>query len=338
MSTIIRGDDYFATVTYTGTGSAQTISGLRFQPDLVWIKIRSQAFDHTWVDAVRGTGKDLESSSNAAEDIRSTVTAFGSDGFTVGTDSQVNSSGNTFVGWCWNAGGSTVTNTSGTISSQVRANPTAGFSIVTYTGNGSAGATIGHGLGVAPTFIIVKNRARSSNWIVYISTEGPNRYGYLNLTNPWVTDTTGFNNVSPTSTVFSVGTAVESNASGEGLVAYCFAPVAGYSAFGSYTGNGSTDGPFQYLGFRPRWMMVKEASQSGANWRLWDTARSTYNIMGLTLYPSLSNAEGQENYLDYLSNGFKIRIGGPGNGLNDSSVIYNWAAFAENPFQYALAR
>jgi hypothetical protein len=337
MSTIIRGDDYFATVTYTGTGSAQTISGLRFQPDLVWIKIRSQAFDHTWVDAVRGTGKDLESSSTAAEDTRSTVTAFGSDGFTVGTDSQVNSSGNTFVAWCWNAGGSTVINTDGTISSNVRANPTAGFSIVTYTGTG-ADATVGHGLGVAPAMVIVKGRSFVDNWEVYHSALPVPATDAVRLNTTGAKFTvSGYWNGGTTSSVFGISNYDQLAKSGETFVAYCFAAVPGYSAFGSYVGNGSEpDGVFVYLGFRPRWILIKRTTQT-ESWILVDSVRSPVNLPTNLKY-LLADTNGAEvdNSVayDFLSNGIKFR--NPSQNQNGATYVY--AAFAENPFSYSLAR
>jgi hypothetical protein len=339
--TIPDGELFFNATTYTGTGSTRSVTngnpGQSFQPDLVWLKIRSSADSNGLFDSVRGAGQRLQSNDTGAEATTTAVqSAFTSNGFTVGTDVQSNGNGSTYVAWQWKAGGAAVTNTAGTRTSQVSANPTAGFSIVTYTGNGTAGATIGHGLGVAPTFIIVKNRSSAQNWLIYSSVEGPNRYGYLNLTNAWVTDTTGFNNVTPTSTVFTVGTALETNGNGNNLVAYCFTPIAGYSAFGSYTGNGSSDGPFVYLGFRPRFLMIKNASSAGFNWTTWDSTRNTSNIVNNYLSSNTSAQELQNSSFDFLSNGFKVRDPNTFDNGSGNTIIY--MAFAENPFKYANAR
>jgi hypothetical protein len=244
--------------------------------------------------------------------------------------------------WGWNAGGSTVTNTSGSISAQVRANPTAGFSVVTYTGTGSA-ATVGHGLGVAPSMIIVKNRNTASyGWFVWHTAFGAaGNTDYINLN---LTDAKGsggavsmWNTTMPTSSVFSLGTYAGVNGNTNTYVAYLFAAVAGYSAFGSYTGNGSADGPFVYLGFRPRWVMFKKSS-AAEDWVIFDTTRNASNLTNLQLYPNLSSAEatGVTGVVDILSNGIKIR--GTSDALNTSSGTYIYAAFAENPFKLSLAR
>jgi hypothetical protein len=333
---------YFDATLYTGNNSTNVItnSGL-MQPDLVWIKGRSQSSNNVLQDSVRGVNRYLISNSTGAEGTDGSVTAFNSNGFSLTTDAGVsfNANGTTYVGWQWRASNATaVTNTAGSINSTVSANTTAGFSIVTYTGNGTAGATIGHGLGAVPTFIIVKNRSSSQNWLVYSAVYGANMYGYLNLTNAWVTDTTGFNNATPTSTVFTVGTALETNGSTNNLVAYCFTPIAGYSAMGSYTGNGSTDGPFIFTGFRPEFILIKLASSGGESWTINDAARNTYNVSDSILYPNLSDAEGvgAGAYIDFLSNGFKIRNNNPRN--NSSSATYIYYVVAQSPFKYANAR
>ena len=329
-------NEYFDATTYTGTGSSLSITNSgAMQPDLVWIKIRSQSFDHTLVDAVRGTSKDLESNTTGSEQTRSTVTAFNSNGFTVGTDSQVNSNGNTFVAWQWRASNTTaVTNTSGSITSSVSANTTAGFSVVTYTGNGSTG-TVGHGLGVAPNMIIIKNRSSAVNWIVYHSSLGNTKELVLNSTAA-VDTNSDWNNTSPTSTVFSLGVSGSGNGSGNNLVAYCFAQVAGYSAFGSYTGNGSSDGPFIFTGFRPKYVMWKR-TDSANDWYIIDTSRSPYNEAKNPLAANLSSDESSlGTNIDFLSNGFKPRQ--TGGHINASGGTYIYMAFAENPFKYANAR
>ena len=332
------GRTVMAATTYTGTGATQTISnsanGVSFQPDLVWVKGRSGATDHALYDAVRGVQKQLESNNTAAETTETTgLTAFGSTGFTVGALAQMNTSAATYVAWQWNAGGSTVTNTSGTISAQVRANPTAGFSIVTYTGTG-ANATVGHGLGVTPGMVIVKARSTTGDWCVTMPTLGSNNVVFLNLTNAAASFPTVFNGL-PTSTIFNIGTAGSTNTNAATFVAYCFAAVAGYSAFGSYTGNGSADGPFTYLGFRPRFIMFKRTDSTGS-WFMEDSSRGTYNVMGPELYAESSAAEATSNRLDFLSNGFKMRAANAGDNANGGTYIY--MAFAENPFKYANAR
>jgi hypothetical protein len=329
---------YFNPVLYTGTGSSQSITGVGFQPDWTWIKGRSGATDHGLYDAVRGVQKQLESNTTDAETTETTgLTAFGSDGFTVGALAQLNTSTATYVAWNWKANGSGVSNTAGSITSTVSANTTAGFSVVTYTGTGVTG-TIGHGLGVAPSMVIVKSRSNASNWYTYHQSIGNIGAVALNLTNATITSSNFWNNTSPTSSVFtaSAGSA-EINGNGLTYVAYCFAEVAGYSTFGSYTGNGSTDGPFVFIGFRPRYVLVKRTDTT-ANWTIRDTARNPYNSANFGLFPNLSAAEDSTSGrdIDILSNGFKIR--GTDSDLNTNGGTYIFAAFAESPFKYANAR
>jgi hypothetical protein len=343
--TISNGANYMAATTYTGTGAsltiANTIGSTSFQPDFVWVKGRSGATDHALYDSVRGTTKDLVSNSTAAETTQATgLTAFGSTGFTVGALAKMNTNAATYVGWQWNAGGSTVTNTSGSISAQVRANPTAGFSVLTYTGTGSA-ATVGHGLGVAPRMMIMRSRTSTGsngNWVVYHASLGATNYLVLNDTAASASDIGAFNNTSPTSSVFSVGTFTGTNGSSLGIIAYCFAEVAGYSKFGSYTGNGSADGPFVYCGFRPRYVLLKNVSSSVTNWWIMDTSRDTYNLAINELRADTSNVELTTAYshMDILSNGFKLRASSNESNGSGNTVIF--AAFAENPFKNALAR
>jgi hypothetical protein len=322
---------------YTGNGTGQSITGVGFQPDWVWIKGRSGATDHALYDAVRGVQKQIISDSSAAETTETTgLTAFGSDGFTTGLLLQLNTISATYVAWNWKANGSGSTNTSGSITSTVSANTTSGFSVVTYTGTG-ANATVGHGLGVAPSFIIVKRRDAGSSWNCYQISLGASQYIQIDGTAGAATNTGVWNNTAPTSSVFSIGTAFAGvNASGSTHVAYCFAEVAGYSKFGSYTGNGSTDGPFIYCGFRPAYVMFKNASVSGA-WEVYDTARNTYNSVDNYLLPNVSDAEGvATNRFDYLSNGVKVR--NTGGSINGSGNTIIFMAFASNPFKYSLAR
>jgi hypothetical protein len=307
------------------------------QPDLVWIKRRNAAYDHDLFDAVRGAGLSLYSSSTAAEGSGEGQDSFNTNGFTVsGNHNRVNISGGTFAAWQWNAGGSTVTNTSGSISAQVRANPTAGFSIVTYTGTG-ANATVGHGLGVAPSMVIVKPRSTTGNWSIWHTKLTSGAYALFFNTDAQGSYPTIWNSTIPTSTVFSIGTASGTNVSGQTQVAYCFAAVAGYSAFGSYTGNGAADGPFVYTGFRPRFVMIKRTDTAGENWLIWDSSRDTYNAGGLNLFPNLSNAENNNAPdFDFLSNGFKLRKSAAQHNASGGTYIY--MAFAEVPFKSALGR
>jgi hypothetical protein len=286
------------------------------------------------MDAVRGAANYVVSNTTAAEVNAPTfLTSFNLNGWSLGSNGY--GAGVTVVGWQWNAGGSTVTNTSGTISAQVRANATAGFSVVTYTGNGTQPSTVGHGLGVAPSLIILKTRNSAVyDWNSYHISLGNTQYIALNTTAAASSAVSLWNNTSPTSTVFTINH-VAVNTSSNTYVAYCFAPVAGYSAFGSFTGNGSTDGPFVFLGFRPRWILIKR-TDSTANWRVLDTSRDTTNIEKLELLPSSSNAESTFDSLDGLSNGFKIRTSDF--VYNASGGTYIYACFAEVPFKFANAR
>ena len=341
---IPNGAAYMAATTYTGTGAVQsitnTVNGTALQPDWIWIKRRSAVENHWLVDVVRGVTEGLSSNSTAATVTRTDqTTAFNSNGFALGVDvaGYTNISGQTYVGWQWKANGTGVSNTSGSISSTVSAGATQGFSVVTYTGTG-ANATVGHGLGVAPSMVIVKSRSSGVfNWSVYHIATGATGLLILQTTNAFVTSSTTWNNTAPTSSLFSIGTDNGTNASAGTYVAYCFAAVAGYSAFGSYTGNGSADGPFVYLGFRPRFTLIKR-TDAIANWRIHDTARDTYNVASKTLYPNLTNAEtsAASEYWDILSNGIKLRTSDAESNASGGTYIY--MALAENPFKYALAR
>jgi len=344
------GRTVMAATLYTGTGYGaavpvgqtivNSVNGVGFQPDFIWIKERSGAGYHILTDSIRGVTKNLYTNVTAAEATNNgtDVTTFNSNGFSIGTDSAgdgVNRNAATVVAWNWKAGGTAVSNTAGSITSSVSANTTAGFSVVTYTGNGTAGATIGHGLGVAPRMIIVKRRDAVAQWNVYHASVGATGRLYLNATDATNTSTAPWNDTTPTSTVFTVGTATDTNTSASTIVAYCFAPVAGYSAFGSYTGNGSADGPFVYLGFRPKFIMFKRTDSANV-WSILDSTRDTYNVTNLSLYPNNSIAEETGKNVDFLSNGFKQRQ--TDGGWNASGGTYIYAAFAENPLKYANAR
>jgi len=323
---------------YTGNGSTQTISGLGFSPDFVWIKERNSAENHQLQDIVRGATNRLFSNLTAAESADAgSLTSFNSDGFSLGSAANYNGLNDTYVAWCWDAGSSTVTNTQGSITSQVRANVSAGFSIVTYTGTGSA-ATVGHGLGVAPSLLIVKQRNAARPWEVYHKDLGASYYLELNVTNAKGGPYSGlWNDTAPTSTVFSILNDGGSNASGGTYVAYCFAPVSGYNSISSYVGNGSSDGVFVYTGHRTRWLMIKRTDASDS-WQIMDAARSDYNVADDQLYADLSNAEASTSTraIDFLSNGFKVR--GDNSGINANGGTYVYVSFAESPFQYARAR
>ena len=336
--TIVDGSDYFNTVLYTGTGATRSITGVNHQPDLVWLKSRSNLYHHGVFDVIRGPSAALYTSLTNAEGTESGVTSFDSDGFSLGTSNGTNLNGGTFASWNWKAGGTAVSNTAGTITSQVSANPTAGFSIVSYVGNASYGQTVGHGLGVAPEMVIIKNRSDARNWRTYHSALGATKY--INIDETAAAGTYGsFNNTAPTSTVFSTtnsGSADRAtNFNGDNYIAYCFANTEGYLKAGSYVGNGSADGPFIYLGFRASWIMIKNTL--GVNsWCIYDVERDTYNVSDALLQAQDSAAEAAYGGLDFTSNGFKIRssVG----ALNGSGNTLIYLAFSENPFKYSNAR
>jgi len=335
--TILQGNKYMDATLYTGNGSTQTITNAgAFKPDLVWAKDRVVAANHRLIDSNRGASKILYSSLTLAEATdASGLTSFNSNGFSVGS-TQINDNTDTYVAWQWQAGqGSTSSNTSGSITSTVSVSTTAGFSVVTWTAT-NGNATIGHGLGVAPKMIIIKDRATAANWTVYHASIGNTAGLVLNDTSASNTNANFWNNTTPTSTVFSVGSF--SNYLTDAHVAYCWAEIAGFSKFGSYTGNGSADGPFVYTGFRPKYIVLKSTTTAGSNWWAEDTSRSTYNAANALLFPNLSNAEyttaGVET--DILSNGFKLRTSS--NDGNKSGDTFIYMAFAENPFKNALAR
>jgi hypothetical protein len=328
---------------YTGNGSTQTITNSgSMQPDFVWIKSRSAIGNSSLTDSVRGVNSQLYSSLTNAQGSQSDqVTAFNSNGFSLGANASGTGSTNlnavTYVGWQWQAGqGTTSSNTDGTITSQVSVNPTAGFSVVTYTGTG-ANATIGHGLGVAPKTIFVKERSLARSWRVYNANLASGNVLYLDATDASTSEPTSFNSTAPSSTVFSVGSGAGTNENTNTFVAYCWAEIAGFSKFGLYTGNGSTDGVFVYLGFRPKYVMFKRTN-SADQWIIEDAVRSTYNVVDARLFANISDAEvsnGNGN-IDFLSNGFKLR--NSQSGMNASGGTYIFMAFAENPTKYSLAR
>jgi hypothetical protein len=340
---IANGAQYMAATTYTGNGTAGrviTVPNIN-EVGFAWVKLRSGIDDHRLANIVTGGNKHLKSNTTDAESTGTNIIqAFSSNTFTVGNDTSVNANGSTYVGWTWAANGTGVTNNSGTITSTVSASPSSGFSIATYTGTGAAAATVGHGLGVAPQFIITKMRSSSiASWNCWHTGINTNQVIYINSTSAAATPGTGIN-WNPTSTTFRVDPdgGYGSNASGVTYVAYCFSAVSGYSAFGKYTGNGSADGPFVFTNFRPRYLLIKR-TDSASDWRVTDSSRSAYNAQVAELFPSSSAAEtstSTEYDADYLSNGFKLRS--TNINSNASGGTYVWAAFSENPFKYSRGR
>jgi len=328
-TTIDKPTDYFNTKLYTGNASTNNITGLNFQPDWVWLKSRSFAQNHENYDSVRGATKRLYNNLTNAEDTNSTgLTSFNSDGFTLGSSNSVNKSGDTFVSWNWLASGSTASNTDGSITSTVSANTTAGFSIVSYTGTGS-NATVGHGLNQALDMVIVKNRDDVVGWQAWHNAFNGDELIKLDSNSAKSTSSTRWNSTIPTSSVFSVGTSNGTNGSSDDMIAYCFAEKKGYSKFGSYTGNGSTDGPFIYTGFKPAFLIVKAYSHA-QDWEIFDNKRSTFNPLEKNLAANSNSSEQTDLDMDFLSNGFKVRI--VDDSVNNSSYSYIYMAFAESPF------
>lgn len=340
-TTIDDSTAYFQTVLYTGNGQARDITfdgNSDMQPDWVWGKIRTQTYSHRSFDSVRGTGKGLHNDTNEAEFTQNAnVSAFNSDGFSLGNDNGMNSDGDTHVAWNWKAGTSVSGNTTGSGTAKAytgSVSTTAGFSIIRYLGNGTDGHTIPHHLGVTPKMIIVKSTAGSQSWIVLPPvTDGHDKDLKLDDTSV-LGDSDVWNNVAPSSTVFSVGSNAVMNANDVALISYSFAEKQGYSKFSSYTGNGNADGTFVYTGFKPAFFMIKRTTGSGYDWLMYDNKRQvSFNVIDDFLNASSNAAEttGNANQsLDFLSNGVKHR--GNGASSNGDGVVYIYMAFAENPF------
>jgi len=332
-TTIDKPTDYFETVTYAG--GTTDISSLDFQPDWVWGKKRDGAENHGIFDSVRGATKTINSNTTAAESTRGgSLTSFDNDGFTMGgSDGIISNSGSTYVAWCWRAGTSFTNDASstgvGSIDSTGSFNNDAGFSIVSYTGTGSAG-TIKHGLNSTPSWILVKNRIDGSiYWYNYLKVLGNNTELYLNGQDAAPNSTGAWNTTSPTSSVFSVGSHGGTNASGEATIAYCFAEKQGYSKFGSYTGNNNADGAFVYTGFKPAWLLVFAYEAGNENWMLIDNKRDGFNVENEQVFPNTNDDEESNDEVDLLSNGFKLRRA---NTRMNGSIPYIYMAFAESPF------
>ena len=337
MAQINKPNEYFNTVLYTGDGTdGRGITGVGFQPDWCWFKARSTAYENQVYDVVRGATKRLVTNDTTAEGTQANgLQSFDSDGFTVGSHVGCNGNGNSIVAWNWLGANGTASNTDGSITSTVSANTTSGFSIVTYTGNGSAGATIGHGLGTTPSFIIIKSRSSAYGWYCYhkgIDATAPEDYFIrLDTTDARVNSPAILNDTAPTNSVITLGSNVAANGSGLTYVAYCFAPKKGFSAMGQYTGNGSTDGTFVYTGFKSAFVMFKNITNGAVSWYMFDNKRNGYNGDNKSLRPNTSDTEtSASNYpLDILSNGFKLLS--TNNEVNGSGDTYIYTAFAENP-------
>jgi hypothetical protein len=340
-TTATLANKYFDTALYAGNGATNVIT-VGFQPDFTWIKARNVATNHALFDSVRGTGKVIQSNTTAAEATdNTTLTSFDPSGFSLGAAAGsyiVNTSTYTFAAWNWRASNATaVTNTAGSITSTVSASTTSGFSVVTYTGNGTSGATIGHGLGVAPSMVIVQTRTGTNNRDKPVYHVSVGNTGVLTLNSNVATQTSsGFwNNTTPSSTVITLGNDQNTNQNSSTYVAYCFAPIAGYSAIGSYTGNGSTDGTFVFCGFRPAFLMIKRSSSTG-DWFIYNSKTSLANVVAPYLVANTTGAEGTYTTLDFVSNGFKLRVSDAEVNGSGSTIIF--MAFAENPFKTSLAR
>jgi len=324
--------DYFNTVQWTGNGSTNSITGVGFQPDWVWGKSHTSGYSHQLYDAVRGATEVIRTNGTNSETLSTGLTSFDSDGFTLGSNTNINASGHTVTGWNWKANGSGSSNTDGSINTTyTSASATSGFSVCQYTGTG-ANATVGHGMGVAPKMVIVKQTNTTRDWAVYHKYSNPDGTGsqyYLHLNNsdPRASNSAFWNNTDPTSSVFHLGSNHNVNGSGGTYIAYCFADIQGYSKFGSYTGNGNADGAFIYTGFKPAFVIIKGSSNT-ENWHMYDNKRDTFNPTDQALQPNTSSAEFTEtNVLDFLSNGFKLRV--TGGGHNGSGVSYIYMAFSD---------
>jgi hypothetical protein len=322
----------FDVVTYTGNGGAQNIGGLGFEPGLIWLKRRNASAAHALFDSIRGVTKVLESSNSGAEKTNDPALAsFNPDGFSLNTSvGQINASSAPYVAWMWRAGGPAVSNSDGTITAQVSASTDYGFSIVSFTGTG-ANATVGHGLNAKPDFYVVKRRSATDDWECYHSALGATYYGKLNATDAWTTSggTSRWNDTEPTSSLFTVGTTDNVNGSGSTYVAYCWSEVSGYSKFSSYSGSGASGKAITGLGFKPRWILIKNASAS-QNWFLYDTERGPDSTNNDVLRPNLSNAELQSSVnIDFDADGFTLNSSDA--AVNASGNTYIYAAFADRP-------
>jgi len=327
-TTVNKSTEHFNTKLYTGNGSTNAITGVGFQPDLTWIKNRTDTSNNNLYDAVRGTsaGK-LKSNTNVAQSYNAQdLSTFGTDGFTVGSNNEVNGSGDNMVSWNWKANGAGSSNTDGSITSTVSVNQTAGFSIVKWTGT-EANATIGHGLGSAPKAIIVKGLSTTHDWVYggdNLNGFGNSSFLTLNTSNAVNTATPVWIDTLPTSSVFSVGSNQAVNQSGVEHIAYCFAEIQGYSKFGSYIGNSSANyGSFIYTGFKPSFFMVKNTA-TAEDWMIYDNKRDPNNVMQTRLRANrdLADTTNTDYYMDFLSNGIKLYAGNSAFNANSNKMIF----------------
>jgi len=331
--------DYFNTILNTGDGTTnKSFTGVGFQPDLVWNKIRSTTYSHWLYDAVRGAGAEKEISSNTTtaeggndNQIYGYISSFDSDGFSVTGSSNsayFNQNNETYVNWNWKANGQGSSNTDGSINTTyTSANTTSGMSIIKYSGNGSAGATIGHGLGVAPKCVIIKRTDTTSNWIFGTGATGFTKFLYLNTTDAETTNSGTFNNTAPSSSVITLGSWNDVNNASGTYIAYAFAEKKGFSKFGSYTGNGNADGPMIYTGFKPAFIILR--GTNAENWLMLDNKRDPINVADDLILPNQNIAAFSATYLDMVSNGFKIRTSAVGGNASGQEYIY--MAFSEEP-------
>jgi len=341
-TTIDNPELYFQADLYTGNGTnntAQTFNGdENMQPDMVWIKSRSAAENHHIFDSVRGANKRLLTNGTGTEfDDSSNLQSFDSDGFTLGTADGINKNTATFVCWGWKGGGSASSNSDGDITTSISASTTAGFSIVSYTSNGSSNQTVGHGLGAVPHVILSKNRDSSSSsynyWTVYHHSNATANDKKLKLnTTDAVSTTNEWGDTDPTSSVYSLHTSGDgtTNVSSDKIVSYVWTGIQGFSKFSSFVGNGNADGTFVFCGFRPAYVMIKNSTSGSSHWVIADNKREGYNVDNDPLYPNLNAAEGATDFMDILSNGFKLRTTGV--DFNASGDTYIYMAFAESPF------
>ena len=328
-TTINKSSDYFKPVLYTGTHASVPTVTVGWKSDFLWLKSRTQTYDQNLLDTTRGGSSFIASNTTAAassaggDSVTFNATSFEPDGQAI---NEANQGTNNMISWNWKAnGGTTASNSNGSITSTVQANTTAGFSIISYTGNGTNGATIGHGLSQTPQIFIPKCLSTTTNWeMYYFPTGGTKQYGYLNLTNVFST----WSYTAPTSTTIGLSGSGDSNGNGRTMIGYAFHSVQGYSKIGTYTGNGETNGTFVYTGFKPAWILTKPIAATG-NWNLNDNARNLFNIVNKRLRANGNNTETDSDAFDFLSNGFKIRSSGT--AYNQNNYKYFYMAFAENP-------
>jgi len=330
-TTVDDPEKYFQCKLYTGNGSTQSITfdgTSDMRPDMNWTKVRSETGSHRLTDIIRGLDNPVFPNGNDAEGDEDNYTSFDSDGFSLKNNS-VNENTRTYVSWCWNAAASNAANSDGNIASVVRANTTSGFSIVTYTGNATSGQGVGHGLGIAPKFISIKNRDQNDTWIAF-TTAVDLSLDYF--TNGWQDrNTKGDSGLDvPTTSIFDIHSDAHQNATGEKYVAYCWAEVQGFSKIGNYAGNGNADGPFVYTGFKPAFVLIKNSGRSSTSWTLYDNKRPGYNSDNAYLLPDANDVEASDKDIDLLSNGFKPLLSN--NAVNTSGDTYIYMAFAEAPF------